>query len=118
MAKIPGKKKLRELYADIPVRRRGAFMARALGLLEESFDELGDSKPRAKIEAVKSAMQAFDLIEGVAKKVTDQEEAMMRLAKLVLGGSDAPSVTVIIKEAKLEQGDIPKPPSDEGASSS
>ena len=66
---MAGKRELRELFADIPARRRGAFLARLYGKLELYEAQL-DADPELnvpqKLRALRDVMAMVDSMEGIA----------------------------------------------------
>ena len=80
---MAGKRELRELFADIPAKRRGAFLARLYGKLEIYEAQL-DVDPELnvpqKLRALRDVMAMVDSMEGIAKTAAERAAIWHRLS--------------------------------------
>lgn len=115
MARIRSRKRVKELFAEIPMHRRAAFIKKLLDLSEQGLDDLlqdENARPRSKIEGARSAAQTVDYILGLWKHEYGQEDAAVKLLKAIAGGaeSDGKRVTVNV----IVPNDQAEPPTGEG----
>ena len=101
------RRRIKELYADIPPHRRAALLGKIARQLERSLDDAEDDehmKPRSRVEIARNAAQTLDIVLGAARHASAEEEAIHRLISAITASKPA-DVGGVVVEFALESDD-------------
>jgi G:T/U-mismatch repair DNA glycosylase len=96
MGRRDTRRHLSELFADIPPRRRRAFVAKAWRCLEQAIEKNADPevddpdapklKPRSQAETVLSTLKALELLSAITERADKHQEAQRKLLEAIRDG--------------------------------
>jgi hypothetical protein len=127
MGRRDTRRHLSELFADIPPRRRRAFVHKAFRCLEQALDKNADPegidpsesklKPRSQAETALALFKAYEMLGAITERADKHQEAQRKLLEAIRDGDVATKAapSIHVHEALIDDGhtDPPKPSSDE-----